>query len=77
MSNKRIKKKTSWGGCRKGSGKKPRLGGTVKICVSLNEENWQAAVNLWKPGKPSHLVNGLALRYVETGGKLLERMTAP
>lgn len=50
-----------------------RPGGTAKICISLNEQNWQAAVNLWQPENPSRLVDGLISRYVETGGSLLER----
>ncbi|MGA2173778.1 MAG: hypothetical protein ABSH38_02225 [Verrucomicrobiota bacterium] len=71
MSNEKMKKKSGWGGWRKNAGRKPRPGGTVKICVSLNEQNWQAARNQWKK-KPSWLVDWLVSDYIKTGGSLLK-----
>ena len=63
------------GGWRKGAGAKPRIGGARKICVSVNKQTWQAAVDLWKE-KPSWLVDGLLLRYMETGGGILKKEAA-
>jgi hypothetical protein len=47
MSNKKTTKKAQWGGRRKGSGAKPRVGGTAKICVSVTKEVWHDALNNW------------------------------
>ena len=58
------KKKTShhgWGGAREGSGR--GAGDKTKICVSVDEENWQCALSIWKQ-RPSWLVDNLIADYI-------------
>jgi hypothetical protein len=50
-----------WGGARKGAGR--GAGDKTKICVSVDEENWQSALSKWKQ-KPSWLVDCLISDYV-------------
>ena len=75
MSTMKSKKNT-WGGKRTGAGRPGGSGQKQKICVSVNEQNWHVALSLWKPEKPSHLVDGLVSRYVDTGGSLIEKGAA-
>jgi hypothetical protein len=72
MSRKTLKKKWKHGGWRPNSGKKPRIGGTERICVSVNKQTWQTAVRLWKK-KPSWMVDGLLSYYEKTGGSILKQ----
>lgn len=72
MSNEKKKNKSHWGGFRKGAGRKSRIGGTAKICVSVHEGNWNTAVQRWKPDKPSRLVDVLVLTYLKRGSAVLE-----
>jgi hypothetical protein len=61
MSTK--KKRFKWGGARPGAGRPP--GETkIKICVSVDSETWQSAVNQWKD-KGSRLVDRLILAYIK------------
>jgi len=63
MSKKITNKKTAWGGMRNGAGR-PKTGETKsKICVSGDQQNWQAAKAKWKD-KSSRLVDWLVSRYV-------------
>jgi len=70
-----MNKKWKHGGRRPRSGRKPRIGGTEKICVSVNKQTWQAADELWKK-KPSWLIDGLISYYVKTGGSILKMEAA-
>jgi len=70
-SNKKENRKRGHGGFREGAGRKPHPEGTTKVSVSLRRKNWHAAVNLWNQ-KPSHLIDALVGRYVDTGGSILE-----
>jgi hypothetical protein len=74
--SKEKRKKKQWGGWRKGAGAKPRLGGTVKICVSLNKKTWHDARRSWT-GKASHLVEMLVSDHVKriASGQNLEAAT--
>jgi hypothetical protein len=72
MSNKKSGKKQTHGGFREHSGRKPRPGGTARICVSVQRQNWDAALERWKPRKPSWLVDVLVLRYNQTNGSILQ-----
>jgi hypothetical protein len=63
MSNKKNNKKSNWGGWRKGSGAKPREGGTEKFCVSVTKAVWQDASKLWH-GNRSQLFDHLLKRFV-------------
>jgi hypothetical protein len=49
------------GGAREGSGR--GAGDKTKISVSVDEENWQSALSIWK-GRPSWLVDNLIADYV-------------
>lgn len=60
MSTEKIVKKT-WGGAREGSGR--GAGDKAKICVSVDEENWQSALSISKM-RPSSLVDTLIADYV-------------
>lgn len=57
----RIEKR---GGPRRGSGPKAGSGVHVKICVSVQRANWQAAKAVWED-KASHLVDMLLANYVK------------
>jgi hypothetical protein len=63
MSKKKINKKSQWGGLRKNAGAKPRQGGTIKKCVSVTEEVWHDAMQIWN-GKASRLVDRLLADYI-------------
>lgn len=58
----------SHGGARAGSGR--GAGDKMKICVSVDEENWQSALAIWK-NRPSWLVNDLIADYVAANEKSL------
>jgi len=75
MSNKIKQNKSKWGGWRKGAGRPKNSGEKTKICVSVQEENWNTAVKRWKK-RPSWLVDGLISRYVQTGGSILQMEAA-
>jgi hypothetical protein len=76
MSKEKLKKKNrNYGGRRVGAGAKPRPGGTIKKCVSVCEQTWQAADELWKK-KPSWLIDGLLSCYVKSGGSILNMEAA-
>jgi len=63
MSNEKETKKRNWGGKRDGAGKKPREGGTKKICVSVTKQIWEDAISRWdKPS--SQLIDLLLKRFV-------------
>jgi hypothetical protein len=66
MSNEK-RKKFDWGGKRPGAGRPEGSGEKVKISVSVNEKNWQAARARWKD-KASHLVDNLVLAYIQQDG---------
>ena len=58
-----------WGGARQGAG---RGGGDkTKICVSVDEETWQSALDIWK-NRPSWLVDTLIADYVAGNEKARE-----
>lgn len=65
----RNKKQFSWGGKRPGAGR-PKGGKKTKICVSVNESNWNTAIKRWKK-KPSWLVDWLVSSYVNSGNSAL------
>jgi len=68
MASEKINE-NSWGGARKGAGRKE--GGTkTKICVSVNEDNWNSALKRWRK-KPSWLVDSLVSGYLDTGAAAL------
>jgi len=61
MSNaKQIKSR--WGGARDGAGR--GAGDKTKICVSVDEDNWQIALSKWKK-RPSWLVDALISDYID------------
>ena len=65
MSKVKTKKK-QWGGARKGAGR-PEGETKTKICVSVNSENWHAALSRWKK-KGSWLVDLLLADFVNRDG---------
>ena len=65
MSTDKIEK-DGRGGPRKGAGRPKGSGKKVKICVSVDRQNWQVALNSWT-GKASHLVETLVSAYVNQG----------
>jgi hypothetical protein len=74
MSKEKIKK-FYHGGARRNSGRKKGSGLKRKICVSVNEENWQAALSRWSD-KGSRLVDRLLSHYLEKGESDLELRAA-
>jgi hypothetical protein len=72
MSNKKNERR---GGARLGTGPKPGSGEMTKICVSVNEKNWNTAVAKWNK-KPSWLVDRLVRHYVQTNGSILKQEAA-
>jgi len=62
MSNAKIEPKSGRGGARPGSGR--GAGDKTKISVSVDEENWQVALAIWRK-RPSWLVDDLIADYVE------------
>jgi hypothetical protein len=62
MSNKKATKKSRWGGRRKNAGRKPRDGGTERICVSVTKKVWQDALKKWQHTR-SQLVDHLLRRF--------------
>jgi hypothetical protein len=75
MSTEENGKTERRGGFRCKAGRKKGSGTKTKICVSVDEQNWQAAISRWDR-KRSWLVNALILRYVETNGGILETKAA-
>lgn len=65
------KQESGWGGSRPGAGR--GAGDKTKISVSVDEENWQAALAIWQK-RPSWLVDGLIADYVEGNEKHAERL---
>jgi len=66
--------KFAHGGARPNSGPKRGSAEKIKICVSVNSNNWKTAVRCWKR-KPSWLVDGLISDYVSVYGGLLKSET--
>jgi hypothetical protein len=60
--SKEKQKKFQHGGARKGAGR-PEGATKEKICVSVNSQNWQAALSRWKK-KGSWLVDSLIADFV-------------
>jgi hypothetical protein len=75
MASTKLNKNREWGGRRNGAGRPKNSGTKTKICVSVREDNWNTAVKRWNQ-KPSWLVDQLVLRYVQTGGSILETEAA-
>src|SRR5208283_4710287 len=65
MSKEKVKN-NNWGGKRAGAGRPAGTAKKVKICVSVNRQNWQDALSSWT-GKASHLVEKLVSAYVKQG----------
>jgi len=65
--SKEKKEKFQWGGARKNAGRTKGSGRTAKICVSVNKENWQAALRIWNE-KQSWLVDALLTDFVTRRG---------
>jgi len=61
MSNEKELPKSGRGGARPGAGR--GSGDKTKISVSVDEDNWQNALTIWKR-KPSWLVDELVANYV-------------
>lgn len=68
MSKEKTNK--NWGGARKNAGR-PEGTTKAKICVSVNQSNWNTAVKRWSK-KPSWLVDSLVLSYLNAGPAVLE-----
>jgi hypothetical protein len=64
MSTEKDTKKSNRGGARPGAGRPKGSGEKMKICVSVNERNWQAALSKWKK-KGSWLVDWLVADFVK------------
>jgi hypothetical protein len=73
MSNKKTEKKSQWGGARKGSGRPKGSGTKVKICVSVNADNWQTALKSSKD-TASGLVDKLIANFVQNPSHLLNNL---
>jgi hypothetical protein len=67
MSMEKVKKK-KWGGKRAGAGRPPGAGKKMKICVSVNRENWHDALHQWKK-KQSWLVDWLIAEFINSDAK--------
>jgi len=62
--SKEKRKKFSHGGAREGAGH-PKTGITKKkICISINQQTWQAAFGSWT-GKASHFIEMLVSDHVK------------
>jgi len=71
MSIENNDKNERRGGYRKRAGH-PKTGETkTKISISVDELNWQAALERWKD-KGSRLVDRLIVRYNDTDGSILK-----
>ncbi len=72
-----MKKKSNWGGFRKGAGRtgRSRIGGTIKKCISVGQENWDTALSIWNE-TPSRLVDDLLVRYNRSNGSILQTEAA-
>jgi hypothetical protein len=67
MAKEKAKKNGfNWGGRRPGAGRPKGSGSKVRICVSVNRWNWQAATRKWKIA--SHLVDRLLVDYLGNSG---------
>jgi hypothetical protein len=72
-------KKNTWGGARPRSGPKKGSAKKVKICVSVDSKNWDAAITHWTENplhKRSWLVDGLISDYLNAVGSLLKTKAA-
>ena len=69
------KEKNKHGGKRDRAGRPPGTAKKVKICVSVDSNNWNTSVRCWKK-KPSWLVDGLISDYVKIFGSILEKEAA-
>jgi hypothetical protein len=74
VSKEKRKKFSHWG-ARPNSGPKKGSGEKVKICVSVDSDNWNTAIRRWNE-KPSRLVDGLISDYVKIFGSVLEKEAA-
>lgn len=72
MSIDKEKKIDGRGGARPGSGRPKNSGEKRQICVSVHGNNWNTALERWKPRKPSWLVDKLILSYVKRGQAVLD-----
>jgi hypothetical protein len=75
MSNDNPNRTERRGGYRRNAGRPKGSGEKTKICVSVNESNWQSAVSRWKSersrkAKRSWLVDGLILAYLNDDVKI-------
>lgn len=61
-----TKKNNGHGGMRKGAGRPPSEKERMKICISVDKENWQAAVTQ-RSISGSWLVDTLILGYLANG----------
>ncbi len=75
MSKGKNGKKDRRGGIREGAGRPKGSGTKTKICLSVNEDNWHAAIKRWNQ-KPSWLVDGLISYYVKSDGGILKKKSA-
>jgi hypothetical protein len=80
MSKEKRNKAAGWGGKRVGAGRRDKAEKT-KICISVNEDNWQSALSLWKSeqsrkAKRSWLVDWLIQAYISGGVKPPAQMEA-
>ena len=66
--SKEKSKKNNWGGKRDGAGRPPGTGKKMKICVSVNRENWHDALDQWKR-KQSWLVDWLIADFINRKAK--------
>jgi hypothetical protein len=66
MLTDKSEKRDGRGGPRKGAGRPKGSGKKVKICVSVDRQNWQVALRSWT-GKASHLVERLILAHIKQG----------
>jgi len=65
MSTRKTNK--HWGGKRKNAGRKKGERERMKICVSVDAENWQSALSRWND-KGSWLVDWLLKRFLQGKG---------
>ncbi|MGO8699748.1 MAG: hypothetical protein ACLQVY_18765 [Limisphaerales bacterium] len=75
MSDEKVEKRGGRGGARKNAGRPKGSGTKTKICLSVDQDNWYAAVKRWKQ-KPSWLVDGLISYYVKSDGGGLKQEAA-
>lgn len=61
--SKEKNKENTWGGAREGAGRPRGSGAKTKICVSVTEAVWHAALSRWN-GKGSNLVDDLLVQFL-------------